>query len=212
MKLYAVSGLGADRMVLSRLKFREDIEVEFIDWLIPLKNEPFEDYVKRMAGFIDSAEPFGLLGYSFGGIIVQEINKLKPAQKVVIMGSIKSHKERSPLLKFGNLTQLSKHLPLSFFNDRSALAYAFIRRIFDPKNPKLLEYFRVRDPYYLKWSIEKIVNWTFEENPDVVQIMGDRDIVFPLKNSNPDFVIKNGTHLFPVTKHKEVSEILKSLF
>jgi hypothetical protein len=42
--------------------------------------------------------------------------------------------------------------------------YSVFRKFFDPKNPKVLQYFRVKDPYYLKWSVEKISEWKFEEN------------------------------------------------
>ncbi|MDQ0780702.1 alpha/beta hydrolase [Chryseobacterium sp. W4I1] len=212
MKIYVVSGLGADFKVLERLEFPENCEVIFIDWLIPEKNESFHSYVARMAEKIDDSEPFCLLGYSFGGIMVQEINKLKPAQKVVIMGSIKSDKEKSRFIRTGEITKLPRILPVGMFNDKAANVYSVIRKLFDPKNPKILEYFRVRDPYYLKWSVEKVSEWKFEEIPEVIQILGDKDIVFPIKYSKPDYVIKGGTHLFPATKSKEVSKILKEVF
>jgi hypothetical protein len=212
MKIYVVSGLGADFKVLERLEFPENCELIFIDWLIPEKNEPFHSYVQRMAEKVDDSEPFCLLGYSFGGIMVQEINKLKPAQKVVIMGSIKSDKEKSKFIRTGEITKIPRILPVGMFNDKAANVYSVVRKLFDPKNPKILEYFRVRDPYYLKWSVEKVSEWTFEETPEVIQILGDKDIVFPIKYSKPDYVIKGGTHLFPATKHKEVSKILKEVF
>jgi hypothetical protein len=212
MKIYVVSGLGADFKVLEKLQFPEHHEVVFIDWLIPLQNETFSQYVERMAEKVDDSEPFYLLGYSFGGIMVQEINKLKPAQKVVIMGSIKSDKEKSRLIRVGEVTKIPKILPLRFFNDKTTNAYSVVRKLFDPKNPKLLQYFTVKDPYYLKWSIERISEWRFEENPEVIQILGDRDIVFPVKNSKPNYIIKGGTHLFPATKYKEVSKILGEIF
>lgn len=212
MKLYVVSGLGADFKVLERLQFNPGIEVVFLDWLVPENNESFENYVKRMACRVDSSEPFYLLGYSFGGIIVQEINKIKPAEKVVILGSIRSHNEKSRLMRLGQITKVPKILPAGFYTEKSTVAYSFFRKLFDPKNPRLLEFFRMRDPYYLKWSIEKIVEWHFEECPGVIQILADRDIVFPIGNSKPDYVIKGGSHLFPATKHKEVSEILKHIF
>lgn len=211
MKLYVISGLGADFKVLEKLKFPEELEVVFLDWMIPDSNESFEHYVQKMAGRIDDSEPFYLLGYSFGGIMVQEIHKIKPAEKVVILGSIRSDKEKSRFIKMGEITGLPKYIPQRIFNDKSSVLYSYIRNFFDPKNPKVLEYFRVRDPYYLKWSIEKISAWKCEEIPDVVQIMGDKDIVFPLKNSKPDYVIKGGTHLFPATKHREVSLILEKI-
>ena len=75
-----------------------------------------------------------------------------------------------------------------------------------------MDYFTVRDPYYLKWSIEKISDWKFEENSKVIQILGSKDIIFPVKFSKPDFVVEGGTHLFPATKHKEVSRLLKDIF
>ncbi|CAH0231723.1 alpha/beta hydrolase [Chryseobacterium sp. Bi04] len=212
MKIYVVSGLGADFKVLERLEFPPNYESVFIDWLIPESNEPFDDYVKRMAEKVDDSEPFCLLGYSFGGIIVQEINQLKPAEKVVILGSIKSDKEKSKFIKTGEVTKIPRILPVGLFNNRAAQVYSVVRKLFDPRNPKILEYFKVRDPYYLKWSVEKVSEWKFEENPNVIQILGDKDIVFPIRYSKPDYVIKGGSHLFPVTKHKEVSKILTKVF
>ncbi|WP_027376302.1 alpha/beta hydrolase [Kaistella palustris] len=211
-KLYVISGLGADFKVLNRIDFPENLEVVFIDWLMPLRGEDFHDYVNRMAEKVDDSQPFYLLGYSFGGIMVQEINRIKPAEKVVIMGSIKSHKEKSRFLKWGEVTRIPRFLPQTLYNPKSAVTYAFLRRIFDPRNPKLMDYFTVRDTYYLKWSVEKIADWKFEENPEVIQILGSRDVIFPLKFSKPDYVVEGGTHLFPATKHREVSRILREIF
>lgn len=212
MKLYTVSGLGADEKVLEKLTFNPGIEVVHIPWLIPHLDEELSDYVARMSAFVDDSEPFYLLGYSFGGIIVQEIHKIKPAKKVVILGSIRSDAEKSKLIKAGEKTNALKYIPLRFFSDNGTVFYSFFRKLLDPKNPRLLQYFRVKDPYYLKWSMDKVAHWKSEKIPGVVQIMADKDIVFPLKNSQPDFVIKNATHLFPATKPKEVSQILKSIF
>lgn len=212
MKLYVISGLGADFKVLEKLNFPENIEVVFLDWLIPDKKETFRHYVSKMAHKIDDSEPFYLLGYSFGGIMVQEVHKLKPAKKVVILGSIKSDKEKSKFIKAGEITGIPKMLPESLFNETTTRWYSNIRKLIDRKNPKVLEYFRVRNPYYLKWSIEKISEWKSDENTEVIQILGDRDIVFPVKNSKPDFVIKGGTHLFPATKCKETSLLLRKIF
>lgn len=212
MKIYVVSGLGADFSVLEKIKFPPHLQVEFIEWLIPEPREDFYHYVNRMAEHIDDREPFALLGYSFGGLIVQEIDRIKKAEKVVIMGSIRSHKEKSRFIKFGELSRIPQYLPPTLFNIKSARAYSFARKLIDPKNPKLLTYLKVTDPYYLKWGIEKVSAWKFEENPRVIQILGTKDIVFPLKYSRPDYIVEGGTHLFPLTKHQQVSEILAEIF
>ena len=211
-RIYLISGLGADYKVLEKLKFPEELEVVFLDWLVPERKESFEHYVQRMAERIDSSEPFYLLGYSFGGIIAQEIDRLKHAEKIIILGSIKSEKEKSSLIKAGEFTRIPKYLPVKLFGERSTLVYGFMRKIIDPANPSILRYFNVKDPYYLKWSIEMISSWKCScENPEVVQIMGDRDIVFPVKKCRPDYIIKGGTHLFPATKHREVSQLITKI-
>lgn len=212
MKLYVISGLGADFSVLEKITFPPQLKVVFIAWLIPHRDEPLPDYVRRMAEFIDESEPFALLGYSFGGMIVQEINRVKPAQKVIIMGSIRSDAEKSRFIKIGQYTHIPKILPEKLFNTRSATAYAFIRKIIDPRNPGMMKYLRVTDPYYLKWGVQRVSEWKFERNPEVIQILGTKDIVFPIRNSHPDYVVEGGTHLFPLTKHRRVSEILAEIF
>lgn len=213
MKLYVISGLGADKTVFENIVFPDKFsEIIYIDWLIPYVDETFESFVQRMASPINENEKFCLLGYSFGGIIVQEINKFKPAEKIVILGSIKSEKEMSVTFHLAKKSRIFTKIPETYFGEATLKSYAFFRKLFDPKNPKFWKYFVVQNPYYLKWSIIKILDWKFEENPNVIQILADKDIVFPPKNSKPDYVINGGTHLFPVTKHKEVSRILNEVF
>lgn len=212
MKLYIVSGLGAGFKVLEKLKFNPNLDIVFLDWLLPKNQEKFSEYVQRMADRVDDKEDFYLLGYSFGGIIVQEINRIKKAKKIAILGSIKSDSEKSKLIKFGGATKIPRLFPTRLYSENSTVLYSFLRKLFDPKNPKVLQYFEMKDSYYLKWSVEKVAEWKFEENPEVIQILGEKDIVFPIKNSKPDFVIKNGTHLFPATKPQEVSDILSQIF
>lgn len=210
MKLYIISGLGADRKVFENIIFPKKFsEVVFIEWLMPIKDEPFENYVIRMAEPIDQSEAFCLLGYSFGGILVQEIHKLKPAKKIVILGSIKSHKEKSIAFQLAKKSKIFEKVSESYFHEDKLKSLEFIRKVF---HPKLWQYFTVKTPGYLKWSINKILEWESDENPEVIQVLADKDIVFPPKNSKPNYVIKNGTHLFPVTKAKEVSTILEEVF
>lgn len=212
MKLYVISGLAADFTVLERIKFPENLEVVFIDWLIPTKKEAFSHYVERMAEKIDVSEPFSLLGYSFGGIIVQEIDKIKPAEKIVILGSIKSDKEKSRFIKLGEVTKIPRYMPESMFNLKSIIMYSVARKLVDPRNPKLMQYVKVTDQYYLKWSLEQVSAWKSGVNPKVIQVLGSKDIVFPVKYSKPDYIVEGGTHLFPATKAKEVSRILEEIF
>jgi hypothetical protein len=102
-------------------------------------------------------------------------------------------------------------LPVGLFNDKAANVYAVIRKLFDPKNPKLLQYFKVKDPYYFKWSVERVSEWKFEENPNVIQILEIKILYFQSVIPNP-IMYERRNSSFPATKPKEVSKILKDIF
>lgn len=210
MKLYVISGLGADFKVLERLRFPDNVEVEFLPWLEPKVTEPFADYVERMAERIDFTSDYMLLGYSFGGIIVQEIHKRHKAKKVVILGSIRSGKEKPTIMRVAAVSGIPKFLPVKWFDPQQSKIYNYIRSYFDATGG-VENFFTIRNPYYLKWSLEKIASWNGSEQPEVIQIMGEKDRIFPLKYSRPDYVIKGGTHLFPATRSREVSQILEKV-
>ena len=62
MKIYAISGLGANEQVFEKLRFLSDYELIFIPWLIPLFGESIEDYAARIAQSIDISQDFVLVG------------------------------------------------------------------------------------------------------------------------------------------------------
>ena len=47
MKLYAISGLGADQRVFKYLTL--DCEIIPLEWIDPQKNEPLENYAIRLS-------------------------------------------------------------------------------------------------------------------------------------------------------------------
>lgn len=72
IKLYGISGLGADKRVFQYLSL--DCEFIYIDWVVPLKNEPIKSYAMRLAEVINTDEAYGILGISFGGLVATEIS------------------------------------------------------------------------------------------------------------------------------------------
>lgn len=212
MTLYVISGLGADFSVLSRINFPPALEVKFIPWIIPQKNERWEDYIQKMIRQIDEKKPFSLLGYSFGGIIAQEIAVRTSPQKVVILGSPRHHRETSKLLRLGQLTKIPSVIPTAVFGEKGSRIYFSFRKFFVGKKSGIGQYFQVRDAYYLKWSVGQILKWRAPAGKDIIQILADQDLLFPASSGRPDFIVRNATHLFPVTHAAKVSEILAEIF
>ncbi|MDF4221942.1 hypothetical protein [Maribacter huludaoensis] len=56
MKIYAISGLGADQRVFEHLNL--DIELIALDWITPHKNESIKVYAKRLSEVIETDDEF----------------------------------------------------------------------------------------------------------------------------------------------------------
>lgn len=87
-KIYILSGLGVDRRVFDKIDFG-DLDVEFVDWITPLRNETLEDYTKRISLKITTENPV-LIGLSFGGMVAVEISKIIKTKKIILIASAKN--------------------------------------------------------------------------------------------------------------------------
>ena len=83
MKIYGISGLGADKRIFDSLNL--DYPLIPVDWIEPTENESLKDYSNRLLKVIDTKSDFALLGVSFGGLVAVEISKvLKPRLTIII--------------------------------------------------------------------------------------------------------------------------------
>ena len=98
MKLYQISGLGANEKVFKNLQLPSDLEIINLPWIQPEKNETLEHYAERMAEGINSNEEFLLMGVSFGGIIVKEMNRFLNPKFNFLISTIKGRSR--PIIYF----------------------------------------------------------------------------------------------------------------
>ena len=105
MKIYGISGLGADERVFQYLEIGEEIEV--LKWIVPEKNENIVAYSKRLANQINTKEDFILIGVSFGGMIAVELGKIINPEKIILISSAETKNElRSIYGLFGKTLSL----------------------------------------------------------------------------------------------------------
>ena len=71
MKVYFISGLGADYRVFSLLEL-SFCEPVFIGWIKPQPNESLPHYAARLLEQIPETSPI-IVGISFGGMLVTEM-------------------------------------------------------------------------------------------------------------------------------------------
>ena len=208
--IYFVPGLAASSNIFEYLEFPEDqFEIHFLDWLIPVsRSENIADYAQRMCTKIPHKDPI-LIGVSFGGVMVQEMSKIIPTKKTIIISSVKSKKELPKRLKVAKITKAYKLFPSKIVANIEEIAkYAFGETI--KKRVELYrKYLSMRDENYLPWAIHNILNWQQEDPlPDITHIHGDQDGIFPIKHVENCKIIEGGTHVMILNKAKEISKLL----
>ena len=110
MKLYAISGLGADKRVFDYLSL--DCEIVHLDWVEPKKNEKIGDYAFRLSKKIKGNEKFGLIGVSFGGLIAVEISKITKPEITILVSSAETKKGLRRIYSLFGRTKLIKLIPV----------------------------------------------------------------------------------------------------
>ena len=167
-----------------------------------------------MSAFIKDVNPV-LIGVSFGGILVQEISKHIKVKKLIIISSVKSKVELSLSMKFAKKTGIHHLLPLNWIDDIEKILLFVFGPSIRSRVDSYKKYLSERDPDYLKWSINQIINWkqiTYEDK--IIHIHVERDKVFPLKylEINKNFiVVKNGTHATILRDNKWFSRNLPTI-
>ncbi|AWA31065.1 alpha/beta hydrolase [Flavobacterium magnum] len=208
-KIYIFSGLGVDRRVFDNIDFG-DLDIEFVEWIEPIKNENLENYAKRISKKIVSANPI-LVGLSFGGILAVEISKFLKPRKIILIASAKTRYELPKIYRVAGKMKLNKLLPSSMLKMQNFITNWFFG--VETKDDKLLLNNVLIDtnPKFLRWAINEIVNWKNETYPEnYIHLHGTKDQIIPIENVNVNFEIKNGGHFMTVNKPKEIETILKN--
>ena len=99
-EVYMMPGMTANPLIFERIILPDNFKINYLVWLMPLDNEKLDDYIFRFSKSI-VGENIVLIGVSFGGIIVQEIAKIKPVHKIIIISSVKTSKELPILMQLG---------------------------------------------------------------------------------------------------------------
>jgi len=210
-KIYIFSGLGVDKRVFENIDF-SNLDVEFIDWIKPLKNESLKNYAKKISTKITAENPI-IIGLSFGGILAVEISKILKTKKVILIASAKNKNELPKLYRIAGKLKINKLIP-NFILKKENFITNWMFGIENENDKNLLKNILLEtDTNFLIWAINEIVNWKNEENPEnYVHIHGNKDRIIPIKNVKTNFVIENGGHFMTVNKAKEIEKILKNAF
>ena len=207
MKIFAISGLGADQRIFEYLTLEYDLIP--VEWIKPNPKEPIIEYSKRLIKKykIGEHETFGILGVSFGGLIATEISKLVTPKFTILISSVATRNELSGILKFIGRLKLIEVLPAKLLNPPKPVAYY----MFGTQNKALLNaILDATDLNFTKWALSELVTWKNETQlHNLIKICGTEDKLLPAKGDNA-ILIEKGQHFMIVDCAKEISDIINS--
>jgi pimeloyl-ACP methyl ester carboxylesterase len=209
-KIYIFSGLGVDERVFKNLHF-ENHAVTFIKWITPLNNESLSDYASRLIPQIKTANPI-LIGLSFGGMVVAEVAKQIGTEKIILIASAKGKEELPFYYRVAGKLALNKLILPSILKQSNFLSNWFFGIENDTDRKFLAEILHDTDSTFLKWAIDKIVNWqNSEQYKNLVHIHGTSDRILPARFVKADFFLDGGGHFMTVNKAPELNKLLNTL-
>ena len=205
MKIFAISGLGADKRVFKYLTLEHELIP--VEWIKQKKKEPIIEYSKRLIKEygIGNEQEFGILGVSFGGLIATEISKLAKPKFTILISSVETKNELSQIIRIFGKTKIIELIPEIFLNPPKLIA----RFMFGTKKKELLNsILDDTDLNFTKWAIRELVNWKNESKLlNLIKIGGSKDKMLPPKEKNT-ILIDKGEHFMIVDKAEEISKII----
>jgi hypothetical protein len=207
-EIYLLSGLGADKRVFDFVDFSA-FKINYVEWIEPLHNETIESYAKRLLTQIHTHKP-ALIGISFVGIVAIEIAKLIEADRVILISSVKTKADIPIFLRIAGRLRLHKLIPIRLLKSVNRFTFWFFGTKTESENELLRAIVKETDNKFLRWAIDKIVNWKNTSLlTNLVHIHGTDDKMLPLRTT--DFKISGGGHLMVINQGEELSRLLKDL-
>lgn len=207
--LYLLSGLGADARLFAYLQLHHP-SPRVIEWIRPTRQDTMATYAQRLLDQITPHElPPVLVGLSFGGMVAQEIAKLIPVQRVLLISSLASTHDLPGYYRALGSLGLQNWLPFGWFKGWVGPAAWFMGAHTPAEKQLLKSILRDTDVYFLRWALNQILRWRHPEPlPHTVMLHGSADKVLPLRPRPQTQVLPGGEHLMVLHQAPAVSAFI----
>lgn len=210
--VYFISGMCYNCSVFDKINLPEGYNKIYIEWHIPRADESLEEYARIAAQKINTTKPFILIGYSFGGVMAQEISCFLSPLKVILISTFKSAEETPMLFKAARATNAVDRIPASVYTSTELITELFNRYVYKMPTSELAQVMTFINPVYIKWAIEKIVNWVPRNNcKHLYHIHGTEDQIFPYELIKNAFPVEGGDHLMLLKKAEIITIVINGI-
>jgi len=208
VKVYFISGIGADHRLFTYLRLPEGYEATYIHWIVPMEDERLGDYAFRLSSQIDTTQPFILVGLSLGGIMSVEIAKHFSPVSTILISSVPDSAHLPKLYRMAGKLKVGRLIHPSLLKTAAILKHSLTMR--SPANRRLMkEVIHDGDNRFIHWALNAVLSWENHEIPHpLYHIHGTRDEVFPIGLTKPTHVVLDGGHMFLVSRPEAVNQFL----
>jgi pimeloyl-ACP methyl ester carboxylesterase len=204
-------GLGASEKLFERYDFG-NTKTLVIKFLVPEKNETLQHYSLRLAETIPVDENMVFIGVSFGGILAQEVSKIIPAKKIILISTIKTENEKPGYFSLVKTFPAHKVLPVSWLKTLVVLLGDFFTPKSNEERKLFLSFVREADSRMIRWGIHQTIHWEQKQMPgNIIHIHGSKDRLFPLKKIKNYLAIEDGSHFMVIQRSEEINALINTL-
>lgn len=210
MKVYCLTGLGADSSVFDLLEISHPKVC--VEWIPSFKWESMTSYAWRLCAQVDTSEPFALLGVSFGGMLAVEMNKYIQPEKTILITSSARRSELPLWIRLISRTKLNRIIPNFLFgsNPKWLIWYFGIQSEQGKKMVSAIA--KKSDRAFTKLCVDKVLTWDNEWLPDNLErIQASNDLLLPAPASVKGIELNKAGHFAIVENAKEISTIVDGI-
>jgi len=211
MNVYCISGLGADERLFRNLKLT-NADKKFVNWVKPDKIDTISSYSDKLIVQIDQSKPFSLLGVSLGGVIAVELSSKINPEKVFVISSVKSSKEFPFYIILLNWLKVKYIISSKLLKSGKLFIELFFGKMNKSDKHLINKMIDDTDEVFTPWVAKAIIEWQSKDNltpfNKIVQIVGDKDLIFRHANMKDCVVVKGRTHVMILDKAFEISGII----
>ncbi|MVN91895.1 alpha/beta hydrolase [Mucilaginibacter aquatilis] len=212
MKLFLISGLGADRRLFNKLNV-PGYELVHVDWVEPESSDTISTYAQKLIDTYDITNGANVLGVSLGGVMTVEISTLLNLRKAIIISSIKSADEIPAYFKFFRKVPVYKIIPHGFYTAMGGI----IKPLFGDTKGKagflFADMIKNASPAFMRWAMHAILYWVPNPlNAKIYHIIGNKDLIFPHRRiTTATHIVNEGSHDMVYTRGAEISKLIQSI-
>ncbi|WP_461452226.1 alpha/beta fold hydrolase [Mucilaginibacter sp.] len=212
IKVFLISGLGADTRLYNNIEIPDEFEVTPIDWIEPHQTDTLITYAQKIIYQYDIRPNSIVIGTSLGGMIAVEIAKKVALRTTILISSIKTIQERPAYFSFFRAFPVYKLFPGKSLPAIAILIKPVFGKMVGNDAWLFQDMLKKSSPVFVKWAMGAILNWDNMITPaNVYHIHGDVDHVFPVKYIKDAAILEGGSHIMIFDKAKQVNKWIKPI-